>query len=233
MTANFMSLLLCSVKRFAMGACLLAIPVFVSGQNTFSPGGNDYAIAGALPGDQTWPQAAINTNGGYLVWQDNSLTTSGLCIRAERLSSTLVQSAAPFRVNVSSTGDNEKPQVALLNGGGAVIVWQGGKIGFQKIYARFLAANGSFITNKDIQVNTYTSQFQINPAVTTLADGSVLIVWSSYGEDGDMQGIFGQRFSATGARLGGEFQVNQYTPHNQQARGGRVGKWKLRGGLGV
>jgi hypothetical protein len=202
---------------------LLAVPVLVNGQNAFSPGGDDYLIVGPLPGDQTFPQAAVKTNGGYLVWQDNSLSTNGLSIRAERLGATLAQ-AGPlllFQVNVQTAGDHEKPQVALLNGGGAVFVWQGGKYGFQKIYARFLGTNDAFTTNAfttttNIQVNTYTNSFQINPGVATLTDGSVVVVWSSDGEDGDLQGVYGQRLSATGAKLGGEFQINQYTPHNQR-----------------
>lgn len=215
---NFMSSLSCAVKRYAIGGWLLALPILVSGQNAFSPGGNDYRIAGALPGDQTWPQASVNTNGGYLVWQDNAANANEMRIRFGRLNSGLIMSGGPFLVstNVLNAGDQEKPQVALLNGGGAVVVWQGGKQGFKKIYARFLTASGSFTTNKDILVNTYTNEFQIDPAVATLADGSVVIVWSCYGQDGDLQGIFGQRFSATGAKLGSEFQINQYTLHNQR-----------------
>ncbi len=198
---------------------MAAIPLVASAQNAFSPGGYDYQIAGALPGDQVYPQTAVNTNGGYLVWQDNSLTTNGLRIRAVRLDATLMQSGPLFAVSANSNsiaaGDQEKPKVALLNGAGAVFVWQGGRYGYQKIYARFLGANGLFTTS-DMLVNTYTNNFQVDPAVATLTDGSVIVVWSSYGEDGDLQGIYGQRLSAAGAKLGGEFQINQYFSHNQR-----------------
>ena len=200
-----------------MGGLFLAMPLLAGGQNAFSPGGNDYLIAGALPGDQTFPNAAISATGGYLVWQDNSASTKGLRIRAARLNSSLTMSGTPFLVSTNATraGDREKPQVSLLNGGGAVFVWQDGRIGFQRIYARFCATNGAFSTG-EILVNTYTNNFQINPAVATLADGSVVVVWSSSGQDGSMQGVFGQRFSATGTKLGGEFQVNVFTPYNQR-----------------
>jgi hypothetical protein len=206
-------------RRLALLGGLLAIPWIASGQNAFSPGGADYAIAGALAGDQTAPQAAVNLTGGYVIWQDNSINTSGLRIRAQRLNSSLTRAQMPFVVSsvagTASAGDQEKPQVALLKNGGAVFVWQGGKFGFQKIYARFVAANGTFLTS-DIRVNSYTNSFQVNPGVATLADGSVVVVWSSEGQDGDMQGIFGQRFSATGAKLGGEFQINEWTFRNQR-----------------
>ncbi len=205
--------------RLALLCGLLAVPLLAWGQNAFSPGGNDYVIAGALAGDQIAPQAAVNANGGFLVWQDNAVNNYGLRIRAQRLGSGLTRTLSPFVVSSaassSSTGDQEKPQVALLKNGGAVFVWQGGRFGFQKIYARFCDANGAFFTS-DIRVNTYTSSFQVNPGVATLADGSVVVVWSSDGQDGDMQGIFGQRFSAAGAKLGGEFQINQWTSKNQR-----------------
>ncbi len=216
---NLMLPLLGAARRFAMLGCLLAIPLLVRGQNAFSPGGNDYAIASAIAGDQTAPQAAVSATGGYLIWQDNSVTTNGLRIRAHRLNSGLTRSLSPFVVssvlNTPSVGDQEKPQVTMLKDGGAVFVWQGGRFGFQKVYARFYSANGTFITS-DIMVNTYTNSYQINPAVATLADGSVVVVWASDGQDGDLQGIFAQRFSATGAKLGGEFRINQWVSKNQR-----------------
>lgn len=215
----FMSPLLCAARKPVILVWLLAIPLLVRGQNAFSPGGNDYVIGRALAGDQTSPQAAVTATGGYLVWQDNAVNTNGLRIRAQLLNTSLAQSQSPFSVSsVASSaniGDQEKAQVALLKDGGAVFVWQGGRYGFQKIYARFYAANGTFLTS-DLLVNTYTNNFQINPSVATLADGSVMIVWASDGQDGSLQGIYGQRFSAAGVKLGAEFQINQWTSKNQR-----------------
>ena len=203
-----------------LAACVwglaLVLPQVVCGQNNFSPGGDDYLIAGNLPGDQTAPQAAINATGGWLVWQDNAADGDGLGIKAQRLNAALTQAGAQFRVNVQGANDQEKPQIALLNDGGAVFVWQGGRVGFQKIYARFMAANGAFITTGDILVNTYTNEFQVDASVATLADGSVVVVWGSYGQDGNRQGIYGQRFSAAGVKLGDEFRVNNFTLNNQR-----------------
>ena len=41
------------------------------------------------------------------------------------------------------------------------------------------------------------------------------MVWASDGQDGDKAGIFAQRFDNTGAKVGGEFQVNTYTTSYQ------------------
>lgn len=203
-------------RRLVLVGCLLLAPTLTRAQNSFSPGGNEYPIAGALPGDQTASSVVIGTSGGYLVWQDNATDGDGLGIRAEHLDANLNKVGLPFRVNVQGVGDQEKPQVARLNDGGAVFVWQGGKQGFQKIYARFLPAPGTTFSTGDILVNTYTNDFQIDPQVAVLTDGSVIVVWSSYGQDGYYQGVFGQRLSAAGVKLGNEFQINQYPLNNQR-----------------
>jgi large repetitive protein len=208
--------LLRAPRRLVLVGCLLLAPTLTRAQNSFSPGGNEYPIAGALPGDQTAPSAAISTSGGYLVWQDNATDGDGLGIRAERLDANLNKAGTPFRVNVQGVGDQEKPQVARLANGGAVFVWQGGKQGFQKIFARFLPPTGTTFSTGDILVNTYTNDFQIDPQVAVLTDGSVVVVWSSYGQDGFLQGIFGQRLSSAGVKLGDEFGVNLYSLNNQR-----------------
>ena len=41
------------------------------------------------------------------------------------------------------------------------------------------------------------------------------MVWQSGGQDGSDLGVFGQRFDGSGAKLGGEFQVNTSTSLNQ------------------
>lgn len=201
-------------------------------QNAFSASGNDYPIVGAIVGDQTKPSLAISSSAGYLVWQDNGTDGSGLGIRAQRLDGLGNRVGSYFRVNSIGTNDQENPKVAMLNNGGAVFVWQGGKPGFQKIYTRILPATGTSFLAADAMVNTYTNEFQINPDVAVLKDGSVVVVWSSYGQDGYHQGVFGQRLSSTGTKIGSEFQVNIQPLNNQRtpsvaalAGGGFVVAW--------
>lgn len=180
-----------------------------------SPLAGESPLSGPLPGDQVFPAVAVGTAGGYVVWQDNVTDGDGWGISALRLNNNLSGSQAPFRVNQTGAGNQENPRVGLLPGGGAVVVWQGGALGAQRIFARFLAADGTFASG-DLMVNTYTGGEQINPNLAVLADGSVVVVWASSGQDGSLQGVFGQRLSATGAKLGAEFPVNQTTLLNQR-----------------
>jgi hypothetical protein len=188
----------------------------VEAQNAFSPGGPEYSMLGGPVGDQTAPHISVTPSGGWLVWQDNTADTSGLGIKIQKLNSIFNRSGSAQRANYVVGGDQEKPQVASMTNGGAVIVWQGGPQGFQDIYVRFIRSNFTFVAT-EVRANTYTNDFQINPAVTVLSDGSAVVVWASYGQDGSHQGIYGQRFAAAGTRIGSEFKVSQTSANNQRS----------------
>jgi hypothetical protein len=132
----------------------LAIPAAAFAQtNYYGAEGTEYAIVGSLLGDQVYPDAALNANGGFVVWQDNATDGSGWGVSAARLDGTLSESGGSFRVNVTGTNDQEHARVALLNNGGAVFVWQGGLEGVnQHIYARFLNASNTWLTG-DVSVS--------------------------------------------------------------------------------
>ena len=234
-------MLLSFARRMVWFVVLFAgIPAVGFGQtNYFATNGSEYAIVGSLPGDQVLPDAAVNTNGGFLVWQDNVTDGSGLGVSAMQLNSTLSGSGSSFRVNVQGAGDQENPRVALLPGGGAVFAWQGGVEGLnQHIYARFLSSGGTWLTTNDVMVNTFTNNFQQNPDVAILTNGNVVVIWASFDETNtpsgspSLQDVYGRIFSPTGAPVTGEFLVNQFTSYNQRtptvaalASGGFVVAW--------
>src|ERR1035438_8582633 len=115
----FLSLFARSV--LVCGCLVVANPAVVFGQtNNYLTTGIEYAIVGSLPGDQSHPSLGIKTTGGYIVWEDNLTDGDGLGISARRLDSNLSGSFSSFRVNVIGAGDQERPQVALLNDSGAV-----------------------------------------------------------------------------------------------------------------
>ncbi len=201
------------------GAWLAGIsPAVFAQTNYYNPNGTEYAVIGSLPGDQVFPDAAISTAGGFVVWQDNSTDGSGWGVSARRVDSTLSGTLGTFRVNQIGTNDQQNPRVALLKNGGAAFVWQGGAQGFQHIYAQFLTPSNTFVTATDILVNTFTNHFQINPALATLNNSNVVVVWGSYAEASStsLMDVYGQILSPTGQKIGGEFLVNQFTSYNQR-----------------
>ncbi|EEF61500.1 fibronectin type III domain-containing protein [Pedosphaera parvula] len=198
-----------------LGTLCLVVPGIAFGQASYVRQGGEYAPAGNLAADQVHPSVSINTSGGFVVWQDNISDGDGLGISVQKLDNTFSRSFAPFRVNQQSVADQENPQVSLLNNGGAAFVWQGGQQGYQHIYARFLSTSNTWVTG-DIMVNATTNYFQMNPVLATLTNGNVIVAWSSLNQDGSMQGVYAQQLTPAGAKVGTEFQVNQYTSYNQR-----------------
>ena len=71
------------------------------------------------------------------------------------------------------------------------------------------------MVGSSFQVNTYTTSLQGSPSQATLSNGNYAVTWESYGQDGSSAGIYSQVFSASGAKVGGEFQVNDFTTNTQ------------------
>jgi len=108
------------------------------------------------------------------------------------------------------------PKAAMRPDGEFVVVWASlGQDGSDDgIFGRVFGATGGPIV-PEFQVNTYTSLNQQHADVAYDEDGSFIVVWESFGQDGSEDGIFGQYFSSGGERVGGEFQINMYTTQNQ------------------
>ena len=187
----------------------------LSAQPAFNSQGTEYSLSRGLLGDQTHPGISIGRDGGFVVWQDNAIDGQGLGIGAAALDNYL--SPVPIRfflVNETAAGDQENPAVQRLQNGGALFVWQGGPTGRQHIYGRVLGPDGW--ATGEFAVSSYAAGQQADPALTLLADGNVLAIWSSFGQDGSMQGIYGQVLAPNGSKVGAEFRANQATLYNQR-----------------
>ncbi|MCX7872619.1 MAG: fibronectin type III domain-containing protein [Verrucomicrobiae bacterium] len=202
-------------NRLIIVVCLCLINLNLYAQNSYTNQESEYIIVGSLKGDQVFADADVRTNGGYLVWQDNATDGIGMGISACKLDSSFSRQYGFFRVNQQGSGEQRNPAVALLSNGGAVFVWEGTQSGNSDIYASFLSSSGTFITG-DIRVNIYTNNDQILPAVCALPENRVLVAWTSFGQDGSMNGVYGRIFSGNGTPITGEFQINQTTLYNQR-----------------
>jgi hypothetical protein len=213
----YMSLSLFVRKAVISWALALGLPSLLSAQITFTNNGPEYAIAGAQPGDQAHPTAALCPLGGFLAWEDNAIDGFGLGIGALALDSNFGAVGRPFRVNQIVGGDQSLPQIALIPGGGGVFAWQGGAPSRQNIYARFLSPTNTWLTG-DVMVNTFTANFRRQPALAVLPNGNVVFAWGSYNQynSSSYQDIYAQILTSAGAKVGSEFLVNQFTPYNQR-----------------
>lgn len=124
----------------------------------------------------------------------------------------------PFRwdsgnisINTYATGNQHSPSVAMDSSGNSVVVWcsdgQDGDSG--GIYGQRYLIDGN-ASGPEFSVNSYVTGDQTQPSVAADSSGNFVVVWSSYGQDGSNWGVYGQRFSSDGMKLGSEFRVNSY-----------------------
>ena len=124
-----------------------------------------------------------------------------------------------FQVNSYTAGFQASPSLAMHGNGDFVVVWssqeQDGDGGIGGIFARRFDSAGNAL-DAELQVNSFTPDNQGHPAVATQSGGAFVVVWES-NQDGDVYGVFGQRFGSSGAKEGGEFQVNTFTVGYQKS----------------
>jgi hypothetical protein len=213
-----------NLKSFGWGVFLAgSVAAFAQSTNPVVPQGGEFSILGAMPGDQVWPSISLLPSAGVISWQDNVVDKHGLGIGGSMLGPSFAAERI-FIANKTVTGDQLYPKVQLLANNNAIFVWQSGVGAIPGIYARLATgtvkkaeAYGTNFFSGDIRVNTYIKDQVADPAVAALPDGSAIIVWSSYGEDGSMWGIFARKLSAKGAASPAkDIQINQVSQYNQR-----------------
>ncbi|MEM1181531.1 MAG: hypothetical protein AAGM22_24520 [Acidobacteriota bacterium] len=121
-----------------------------------------------------------------------------------------------FRVNTYTQDNQSFPEIAMAPDGSAVVAWEsiGQDDSNHAVAAQRYGSDGSRVGAEFI-VNTETEDTQSQPSVAMADDGSFIIFWRSKFQDGSEFGVYAQRYSSSGATVGGEFQVNVETELNQ------------------
>ncbi|MBR0556589.1 type I secretion C-terminal target domain-containing protein [Ciceribacter sp. L1K23] len=205
-----------------------------------SAAGGETRVNGATLFNQLAPEVRVLADGGWVVvWQglDPALDTFG--IWQQRYNADGSPKGSETLVNVYTPESQTSPSLAGLVDGGWVVTWQSyGQDGSNEgIYQQRYGADGVRV-GAETRVNTYTTQNQRYCEVTALADGGWLVTWQSFGQDGSSDGIYQQRFDASGARSGAETLVNTRTQSAQAdsqvttlADGGWVVTWSSTGAI--
>jgi hypothetical protein len=180
-----------------------------------APLGPELQINTFTTGNQQYPRVAVAPDGGFVVAWNSAQDGDYYGVFARRFESSGAALAAEFQVNLTTVGGQGYPALAFDAGGGFVVTWLSNSSGTGDIFARRYDADGVAIGG-ELQANTYTPQNQFSSDVAVSADGDFTIVWQSGGgHDGNLLGVFGRRFDASGAPKATEFQVNSYTSGSQ------------------
>ena len=175
--------------------------------------GQEFQINTETSSYQEHPSIAALQDGGFIVaWESLHQDGNGKGIFAQRFDGTGAKIAGEFQVNSESTGEQLYPAIASLNNGDFVITWQSeGQDGSDfGIFGQRYDAQGNTLGD-EFQINTATTNDQNRPSISSLQDGGFLVTWASDGQDGSHEGIYGQRYNASGEKVSSEFNINTYS----------------------
>ncbi|MEN6459328.1 MAG: hypothetical protein ABFC63_10400 [Thermoguttaceae bacterium] len=176
--------------------------------------GSAILINQTTAGTQSLPSVAMDANGDFVVtWTSESLDGSGLDVYARRFSVQGTALSDEFLVNTTTTNTQKNSSVAMDDNGDFVIVWQSsGQDGYDwGVFGQYYASSGTK-SGSEFQVDTVTSDKQINASVAMDSDGDFVVVYSSFGQDSSGYGVYARRYTSAGvARDTAEFQVNETT----------------------
>jgi len=200
----------------------------------------------------------LNTNTDYLqqLWQDSGRELAALGggrfvatwgsmnqdgstwgVFGQRVDASGTKVGQEFQINTETFSEQSRPSVSADDQGNFVVVWQSKHQDGQSagVFGQRYGADGQPLGD-EFPVNTTTVRGQEFPAVTHLAGGGFVVVWSGLG-DGDDDGVFARMFRSDGTPLGDEFLVNTTTANQQKSPavaamddGGFLVSWVAHGG---
>ncbi|WP_448600465.1 cadherin domain-containing protein, partial [Thermoleptolyngbya sp.] len=189
---------------------------------------NDARINTTTPNIQRLASVAADANGNFIVvWESIQDDSSDSGVYAQRFDKDGNRIGGETQIHTGTLGDQTEVSVAMSPTGEFVVTWTsdvGDGDGTGVFVRRFNSAGvaqpiqpptGPATTN-DVQVNTTTISDQRFSNVAIAPDGSFVVTWSSLAQDGSGYGVYAQKFSSTGARVGTEIPINSTTASNQQ-----------------
>ncbi len=141
------------------------------------PLGNEFPVNTTTAGDQQAARVATCNSGAFVVvWQGPD--SSGPGIFAQRYGSSGAAAGLEFRVNVTTTGNQLRPAVAMMGNCEFVVAWEGSGISGAGIYLRRFLATGTPASG-EVLANSSPTGAKTTPAVAFIDDGDILVAWRS------------------------------------------------------
>jgi len=182
-----------------------------------SPPGDPVQVNTFDSDNQHYPRVAVRDDGSFLVvWlskerpkPEDNFTRNIIRSQAFDATATPVGSEQIISELKPLLGTFNKVDVAALPGDDYIVVWRSSQTpepgdSSITIQGRRIGVNGVPGAGQ-FQINsTQTSAAETYPAVTELADGGFLVVWTT-------SGVHGRRFKADFTPIGDDFQINTFT----------------------
>lgn len=181
-----------------------------------TPAGLQFQVNSYTTNQQGSPDVSLDSDGDFVVvWQSTGATgdTSFDSVQGQRYNSVGTVAGGQVQINNYTTGHQQFPAVSRDSDGDFVVAWQsagsaGGDSSLDSVQAKRYNSNGT-AQGSEFQVNNYTTDYQIRPAVGLDSGGDFVVAWQSnelnfppFGPESDSDnGIAVSRFTANGGPL--------------------------------
>ncbi len=175
-----------------------------------NPVGGESTVNTSTARWQFAPSITVNPDGSsVVVWRSDHMPPDGLF--GQRFDPSGGALGSEFQIASAQFMYYGSNRLGLdsADNGDFVVVWPNRDASSHGVAGRRYDSSGSPL-GEEFQVNSYMTDSQSEAQVAAGPDGDFVVVWSSFGQDGDGSGVFAQRFDASGGRVGSEFQVNSY-----------------------
>jgi hypothetical protein len=136
---------------------------------------------------------SIDSDGDFVVtWMDTDGSLGGVFGR--RFNALGAPNGGEFQVNLTIDGEQYDGSAAMYPDGDFVVAWSSRVDSDYDVLVRRFDSAG--VPGPELQVNTYTPQYQVHPEVAVAANEQFVVVWDSDTQDGAQVGVFGQRFAS-------------------------------------
>ena len=181
-------------------------------------GSDDAFLVNSLTtGDQVTPDVSIDDEGNFVVvWAGVGILGLGeqddAGIFGQLFNANGDAVGGQFGINQTDDGIQSSPAVAMDDDGNFVVTWESHEQG--GIMARKFDVSGA--STNEFVVNSTTGNSHKTPDVAIDNEGEFAITWAADQQDSGSFGVFAQRYSADAAKVGDEFQVNQFETNQQE-----------------
>jgi hypothetical protein len=179
--------------------------------------GGEFRINEATSYNQRTPAIAALSGGGFVVvWvSEQQRFENSVDVYARRYDAGGAPLGSEFQVN-TGTSVCANPAVAAAADGGFMVAWGEKDVVVRtngwNVFARPFSSVGLGGTVRRVNTELYGDQFA--PKISA-AGTDYLVVWTSLGQDGSQEGVFGQFLESDGGLSGNEFRVNTTTISKQ------------------
>lgn len=191
------------------------VKVFSSSGNNLT---DDIRVNGWTSNVQDFPAVSCFPNGYFVVtWHSKNQDGDGNGVYAKVFNSTWDNVTDDIQVNGNVTGDQEFSSVCCFQDNSSfVVAWHSNQTGDYNVYAKVYQYNLDWENmTDDILLNSHITERQRCPSVCCRSDGSFVVAWHSYNQDGEDYGVYARLFNSTGGSLTNEIQVNTYNKSSQ------------------